>query len=163
MKTIFFVLPGLLSISLAFARQTESSVLSVYLQKAQYRQAIEYIDRQEATKDLLYQKPFCYQSLNNFSATIEILNFLSAESPDDIPVKLQLALCYESIFLLFERHCLLRRFNKADSANAYFQVRRADFLYRSEQYLRAIIAWKLDKYMQILQEQTAASKTIINN
>ena len=46
----------------------------MYILNAQYRQAIEFINRQEPTKDLLYQKVICCKYLNDYSTAIEILN-----------------------------------------------------------------------------------------
>ncbi|GHT08129.1 hypothetical protein FACS189432_07430 [Bacteroidia bacterium] len=119
-------------------RTTEVSELSVYLQNAQYLKAIEYINRQEPTKDLLYQKAICYRFLNDFSKAGEILESLSETYPDDIPIRLQLALCYEST-LLFEKSVdCYTQLIELDSANAYFRVRKADLLYRVEKFEEAL-------------------------
>jgi len=121
-----------------FAEQTGIDTVQMYVRNAQYRQAIEYINRFQPTKDLLYQQALCYKSLNEYSKAIEILNALSEEYPDDVPTKLQLALCYEAVSRFMKSIDCYDQLLKLDSTNTYFKVRRADLLYRSEKYALAI-------------------------
>jgi tetratricopeptide (TPR) repeat protein len=138
MKTKLFIFFFSLCVIPVFAQESEMSGLSNYLQKAQYQQAIEYIDQQEASKDLLYQKALCYKSLNDFSKAIEILEPLSEEYPEDIPVKLQLALCYESTLSYLKSVGCYEKLMQIDSTNVFFRVRKADLLYRAEKYPSAL-------------------------
>ncbi|GHT87629.1 hypothetical protein FACS189474_0910 [Bacteroidia bacterium] len=122
--------------------------LAGYIQKAQYQKAIEYIDLQEATKDLLYQKAFCYKSLNNYSKAIEILETLKESEPGDIPIQLELSLCYEWNLQYPKSIACYENLIELDPDNTYFQVRKADLLYRSEKYTMA-----LEEYRAIDPEQ----------
>jgi tetratricopeptide (TPR) repeat protein len=122
--------------------------LADYIQKAQYQKAIEYIDLQEATKELLYQKAFCYKSLNNYSGAIEILETLKENYPGDIPVQLELALCYEWNLQYPKSIACYENLMVMDPDNTYFRVRKADLLYRSEKYATA-----LEEYLGIDPEQ----------
>jgi tetratricopeptide (TPR) repeat protein len=121
------------------------SDLSTYLQNAQYLKAIEYIDQQEPTKELLYQKAICYKSLSDYSKAGEILESLSEAYPEDIPIRLQLALCYEATLLFGKSIVCYDKLVELDSTNTYFRVRKADLLYRSEKYQEALsVYFKID-------------------
>jgi len=126
--------------------QEQDTVLTLtdYLRKAQYRQAIEYINSQKPTQDLEYQKALCYKWLNNYSKAVEILETLQNEYPDDIPIRLELAQCYEANLQYSQSIYQYQKLVEADTANVYFQVRKADLLYRAEKYAAA-----LDNYLQI--------------
>jgi len=124
--------------------QTESDTLQTYIKNAQYKEAVEYIDRLELTKELLYQKSLCFRFMNDYSSAIDMLNTLSAEYPDDVPVKLQLAICYEAIAQYPKSIDCYNQLLRIDSTNTYFEVRKADLLYRSEKY-----ALSLDAYSRI--------------
>jgi len=122
--------------------QTGIDTLQIYIRNAQYRKAIEFIDQLEPTKDLLYQKALCFRYMNNFSNAIDILNTLSEEYPDDIPVKLQLASCYEAVSQYIKGIDCYDQLLLIDSTNTYFEVRKADLFYRSERYNLALDAYK---------------------
>jgi len=121
--------------------QTEPDTVQMYVRNAQYKQAIEYINQIEPTKDLLYQKALCYKSLNDYSSAIEILDSLSEAYPDDIPSRIQLALCYESISQYKKSIDCYNELLAIDSTNTYFEVRKADLLFRSEKYQLALGAY----------------------
>ena len=119
----------------------EIDTLKIYIQNAKYRQAIEFIDSKEPTKDLLFQKAQCCKSLNDYQSAIEILTALSEEYPDDITIKLQLASCYETASIYSKSIECYNNLIRLDSTNSYFQVRKADLLYRSEKYSLALNAY----------------------
>lgn len=121
--------------------QVETDTLQMYVRNAQYRQAIEFINGKEPTKDLLYQKGLCYKSLNDYSSAIEIFDSLSEKYPDDVPVILQLALCYEVVSQYSKSIECYNNLLTIDSANTYFKVRKADLLFRSEKYALALDAY----------------------
>ncbi|GHT77536.1 hypothetical protein AGMMS50262_18790 [Bacteroidia bacterium] len=141
----FFAALWILSFGL-FA-QDGNNELTEYIRTAQYQKAIEYIDGQEASRELLYQKARCYQSLNNYVQAIEILENLKQSYPDDVAISLDLALCYERT-MQFQKgiHCY-DKLIMLDTLNTYFRVRKADLLYRAEKYAAA-----LDEYQQIPTE-----------
>lgn len=124
--------------------QTQDSVLTDYLRKAQYQQAIEYIDTQESSQYLLYQKALCYKWLNNYSKAIEILETAHENYPEDISLLLDLAQCYEANLQYSKSINSYNHLIADDSANLYFRVRKADLLYRAEKYAAA-----LENYLQI--------------
>ena len=127
--------------------QEKDTLLTNYLRNAQYQRAIEYIDMQDTTKNLAYQKALCYKWLNNYSKAIEILKTVHENYPDDIPVQMELAQCYEANLQYAQSIDCYERLTKADSTNTYFQVRKADLLYRAEKYTTA-----LENYLQINPE-----------
>ena len=124
-----------------FQEQVEVDTLQIYIRNAQYRQAVEFIDRMEPTKELLYQKALCFRYLNTHSNAIEILTALLEETPDDIPVLLQLASCYEAVSKYSKSFDCYDNLLRIDSTNTYFEVRKADLLYRSEKYALALDAY----------------------
>jgi len=115
--------------------------LQMYVSNAQYRQAIEFIDRKEPTKDLLYQKVLCCKYLNDYFTAIEILDTLSEKYPDDVLTILQLASCYEAVSQYSKSIDCYDHLLSIDSTNTYFEVRKADLLYRSEKYSDALDAY----------------------
>jgi len=121
--------------------QGETDTLQMYVSNAKYRQAIEFINGKEPTKDLLYQKVLCYKFLNDYSSAIEILDTLSEKYPDDIPINLQLAVCYEAIARYSKSIDCYDHLLSTDSTNTYFAVRKADLLFRSEKYASALVAY----------------------
>ena len=116
----------------------EIDTLQMYIRNAQYKQAIEFISEKEQTKELLYQKALCYRYLNNNSNAIEILKPLTEEYPDDISLMLQLALCYEALAKYSKSIECYDNMLEIDSANTYFEVRKADLLFRAEKYNLAL-------------------------
>ena len=137
--TILFLF-GLISVQ----AQEQDSILTRYFRNAQYQQAIKYINSQETTRDISYQKALCYKSLNNYSKAIEVLKSINESYPDDIPVQLELAQCYEANLQFLKSIDCYEKLTKADSTNLYFKVRKADLLYRAEKYAAA-----LENYLQI--------------
>ncbi|MDR0230934.1 MAG: tetratricopeptide repeat protein [Dysgonamonadaceae bacterium] len=124
--------------------QEQDSILTNYLRKAQYQQGIEYINTLEPTRNLECQKALCYKWLSNYSKAIEILEHLRENYPNDILIQLELAQCYENRLQYSQSiHCY-EKLIETDSTNTYFQVRKADLLYRSEKYRTA-----LENYLQI--------------
>jgi len=124
----------------------EIDTLKMYINNAQYSQAIKFIDRLEPSKELLFQKALCHRYLNNNSGAIEILTALSEEYPDDIPIMLQLAFCYDAISQYSKSIDCYDNLLRIDSTNTYFEVRKADLYYRAEKYSKA-----LEIYTQIDQ------------
>jgi tetratricopeptide (TPR) repeat protein len=139
-----FILVFLTCVGSLFAQDFDDSVkkesdeLSVFLRNAQYQNAIAYIDRQEPTKDLLYQKALCYKYLNDYSAAITILESLAENHPADVSILLQLALSYESTQHFRKSIACYDKLVEIDSVNTYFRVRKADLLYRLEDYQAAL-------------------------
>ncbi|MDR0798316.1 MAG: tetratricopeptide repeat protein [Dysgonamonadaceae bacterium] len=128
----------------AISMRAQDSIATDYLRKAQYQQAVEYMDAQAPTRDLLYQKALCYKWLNNYSKALEILETAQEDYPGDIPIQLELAQCYEANLQYLKSIRCYEKLMASDSTNLYFRVRKADLLYRAEKYTTA-----LENYRQI--------------
>ena len=128
-------------IEVEYSSITEIDTLQVFMQNAQYNQAIEFINQKEPTKEFLYQKALCYRHLNNNLQAIEILKLLTEEYPDDISFMLQLAYCYEVLAKYSKSIECYDNMLAIDSTNTYFEVRKADLLYRAEKYSLALDAY----------------------
>jgi len=125
--------------------EIEIDTLQLYIKNAQYRQAIEFINSMEPTKDLLYQKALCFRYMSNHISAIEILTDLSEEYPDDIPIILQLANCYEAMSKYAKSIDCYDNLLRIDSTNTYFEVRKADLFFKAEKYNLALEAYnKID-------------------
>jgi len=138
---IFLYTPLFLAQDSEYQEQIEIDTLQIFLRNAQYRQAIEFINKIEPDRELLYQKALCYRYLNNHSKAIEILIPLLEEYPDDIPVILQLASCYDAVSQYSKSIDCYDNLLRIDSTNTYFEVRKADLLYRAEKYTLALDAY----------------------
>jgi len=142
MKKPFLSFSFIIILTLNSFAQTTNIELSDYLSNFQYQKALEYIDSQEPTKDILEQKAFCYKTLGNYKEAIDILKTLSDEYPDDIKLKVDLATSYantgkwqESINCYDSLICM-------DSTNSYFKVQKADMLYQQGNYTNALELYK---------------------
>ncbi|MDR2804202.1 MAG: tetratricopeptide repeat protein [Dysgonamonadaceae bacterium] len=141
---ILIVLISFVTGGISATAQDQDSLLNGYLRKAQYRQAIEYIEMQTPSRDLTYQQSLCYKWLNNYPKAIEQLEILQEQYPDDIPIQLELAQCYEINLQYPQSIRCYENLIQADSANTYFRIRKADLLYSAERYSTA-----LADYLQI--------------
>lgn len=131
--------------------------LNGYLRNFQYQKALDYIDTQEQTKELLIQKGFCYKSLGDYQKALEILYPLSKEYVNDFQIITEMAFCYEA---LSQRELSIDCYNKLislDSANVYFRMQKADLLYQQEKYRQSL---DLFQYINIHHEMPNASKRI---
>ena len=133
--------PFVLAQDSEYKEQIEIDTLQMYIRNAQYSKAIEFINRMEPVKELLFQKALCYRNLNNHYSAIDILNQLLEEYPDDIPVILQLALCYDAISQYSKGIDCYDNLLRIDSTNTYFEVRKADLLFKAEKYSSALDAY----------------------
>ena len=138
---LFLHTPFILSQDSEYKEQIETDTLQMYIRNAQYSKAIEFINRMEFTKELLYQKALCYRNLNNHYSAIDVLNQLLEEYPDDIPIILQLALCYDAISQYSKGIDCYDNLLRIDSTNTHFEVRKADLLFKAEKYSSALDAY----------------------
>ena len=118
--------------------ETDSLGIDYYINHAQFQKAIELIDEQAETKDLLFKKALCFISLKNNGKAIEILDSLSNQYPEDVRIKLQLAGCYESESLYSKGIECYENLLSADSTNIYFKIQIADLLFQSRKYAEAL-------------------------
>ena len=118
--------------------ETDSINIDFYINQAQFQKAIELIDNETATKELLFKKALCFISLKDNRKAIEILDSLSNQFPEDIGIKLQLAGCYESESLYSKGIECYENLLSADSTNIYFKIQIADLLFQSKKYTEAL-------------------------
>ena len=104
--------------TISLQAQERDSILTDYIQKAQYKQAIEFLET------------------------------LQESHPNDISILSDLAKCYEERLQYSKSIRCYENLIALDSANAFFHVRKADLLYRSEKYKDA-----LDGYFRIDTEK----------
>ena len=141
MKALFAV--GFLLIGIyPVASQEEGSDVNTCLMNAQYQKALELIQGLEPSKELLLQKTTCYKALSNYSQATVILESLSKEYPDDIPIKLELASCYKETLSYPQGVQCYDELIQIDSTNLYFYIQKADLLYQSQQYYDAIAQYR---------------------
>jgi tetratricopeptide (TPR) repeat protein len=145
-KTKFILL--CLFYPLATSAQEIKENIDNYIRNYQYQQAIEYIEQQnDSSKEVLMQKYFCYDQLNNYSKAIETLSALTQRFPDDIHLKTQLALCYKNASRLDKSMEQLDELLQIDSTNTYFMIQKADLLNKCDSLDRAkqyyLRAWTL--------------------
>lgn len=140
-KQLFTILFFFVSLSSVFAQDTKNE-LSNYLHNFQYQKALEYIETQTATKELLQQKAFCYKALGNYYKSIEILEPLAIEYKNDIPIKVELALNYQMVSLFHQSAEVYDELIRMDSMNSYFKIQKADLLYQQSKYNEALVIYQ---------------------
>lgn len=138
MKQAILTLGLLLFIVSQVYSQEVQNPLSDYLSNFQYQKALEYIDSQEPTKDLLKKKALCYKALGEHRKAIEILQPLSVEYPDEIQIISDLAVCYEATAQRQASIDCYDRLIQLDSTNLYFKNQKADMLYQQGKYDQAL-------------------------
>jgi len=137
------ILSGIILFSLSLFSQNNGDKLSFYLQNFQYAKALEYIDTQPPTKELIEQKAFCYRSLGNYKEAVILLDSLSAQYPDNVRLKTDLATCYDNMGKLQQSIDCYNDLIAIDSTNAYFKIQKADLLFRKSNYAEALDMYKI--------------------
>lgn len=138
MKKSITILYYLLFCSCYLFSQDNRNTLSDYLRNYQYQKALDYIETQEQTKDLLIQKALCYKALGNYQKSLEILYPLSKEYAADLQIITEMAVCYEA---LSQRQASVDCYDeliRLDSANVYFKMQKADLLYQQGKYKESL-------------------------
>lgn len=143
MKQAILTFSLLLFIALQVYSQETQNPLIDYLSNFQYQKALEYIDSQEPTKDLLKKKALCYKALGEHRKAIEILQPLSKEYPDEIQIISELAACYEAIAQRKASADCYDELIRIDSTNLYFKNQKADILYQQGEYDGALSLFQI--------------------
>lgn len=133
---LIFIFP-LFSILSSFSQEGYNP-LADYLSNFQYQKALEYIDTQESSKDLLIKKALCYKALGEYYRAIEILQPLSQEYGDEIRIISDLAVCYEAIGKRQASADCYQELIRLDSTNLYFKNQKAEILYQQGKYNGAL-------------------------
>lgn len=130
----------------SYAQETQK-VLADYIANFQYQKALDYIEKQDPTKELLLKKVLCYKALGDFKRAMSILEPLSEEYPTNLQIKSELAFCSEALGQWQKSLGYYTDLIRLDSTNAYFKKQKADILYQCEKYNEA-----LDMYQTVYRE-----------
>lgn len=141
MRKTGYIFIVFLFINLLSKAQSQQDSLDIYLGKFQYNKAIEYIDRQEPTKELMLQKASCYKALRDYKASSMVLQVLAYQFPDDVKVKFDLATSLESEGMLQAAIDCYNELLGLDSANVYFKTRKAELLFMDRVYDEALVLY----------------------
>jgi tetratricopeptide (TPR) repeat protein len=137
MKYIFTLSLFITGILSAFSQNT-TNPLPDLLQNFQYQKALEYIETQEPTKDLLIQKALCYKALGEYKKSVDILSPLSQEYTGNIRILSELAACYQAMAQRQASIDCYNEFIRIDSANIYFKIQKAELLFQQNKYEKAL-------------------------
>ncbi len=148
MRTFFCVLVFFLGDMIGLNAQTGSLLIEDYIANYQFDKALKSINDLEETKELLKQKAICYKGLDNYSKAIEVLESLNKVDKNDLKLKSEIALCYQA---LSNWDASLNCYNELillDSLNIYYRIKRADMLFRLDNYKKALFDYKIlsDRY-----------------
>ncbi|MDR1504916.1 MAG: tetratricopeptide repeat protein, partial [Prevotella sp.] len=157
MKKLITILCYLLFCSCYLFSQNNQNPLPDYLRSFQYQKALDYIETQEQTKELLIQKALCYKALGNYQKSLEILYPLSKEYATDVQIITEMAVCYEA---LSQRQASVDCYDeliRLDSANVYFKMQKADLLYQQGKYKESL---ELFRYVSKEHMMTNALKRV---
>lgn len=121
-----------------FSQNTESH-LAELLKNYQYQKALEYIEAQEPTKELLFQKALCNKALGEYQKSIFILELLDKEYKDDVQILSELAICYQATANRKGSVECYDELIRIDSANIYFKIQKAELQFQQGKYEDALI------------------------
>lgn len=146
-KLLASILLVLLCIS---ALAQDQSRLSYLITNYKYREALAHIDSLPPSRELSLKKAACHKALQEYKVAATVLERLDQEYPEDALIKSELALCYEA---LDKPTVSLEYYNQVvaiDSTNLFFRLKKADLLYKMEQYSPA-----LEMYQTMLEKDSA--------
>lgn len=148
MRTLILFIILFLGYIAGLNAQVDYSLIDDYIANYQFDKALKYIDSQEETKELLKQKALCYKGLDNYSKAIEVLKSLTQVDKDDLKLKSEMALCYQALSNWSGSLTCYNELISLDSLNVYYKIKRAEMLFRLEDYKAALSDYKMlsDKY-----------------
>ncbi len=148
MRTLILFVSLFLGYIAGLNAQVEYSLIDDYIASYQFDKALKYIDSQEETKELLKQKALCYKGLDNYSKAIEVLKSLSRVDKHDLKLKSEMALCYQALSNWSGSLICYDELISLDSLNVYYKIKRAEMLFRLEDYKAALSDYRMlsDKY-----------------
>lgn len=120
-----------------FSQNTENN-LTELLKNYQYQKALEYIETQEPSKELFFQKALCYKALGEYQKAIFILELLNKEYRDDVQILSELAICYQATA---NRKASVECYDeliRIDTANVYFKIQKAELQFQQGRYEDAL-------------------------
>lgn len=128
---------------IALDAQNEYAIIDEYITNYQFDKALESIEDKNQNKELLQKKALCYKGLDNYSKAIEVLSSLAEEYPDDLKIKSEMALCYQALSNWNASLNCYSELIKLDSINIYYKIKKADMLFRIENYKDALSAYRV--------------------
>lgn len=148
MRTLILFISLFLGYIVGLNAQVEYSLIDDYIANYQFDKAVEYIEKQDETKELLKLKAICYKGLDNYSKAIEVLKSLAQTDKDDLKLKSEMALCYQALSNWNGSLACYDELIALDSLNIYYKIKRAEMLFRLEDYKAALSDYKIlaDKY-----------------
>lgn len=115
-----------LLLSIVAKPQESTDSLKYFLSNYQFKEALQWIDRQEVSKENLYQKAMCYKALGENKRVVAILKQLSEEYPDDVAIKTELAQAYDRSSRWKESSQTYTSLVELDSTNTYFSIKKSE-------------------------------------
>ena len=148
MRTLILFISLFLGYIVGLNAQVEYSLIDYYIANYQFDRAVEYIEKQDETKELLKLKAICYKGLDNYSKAIEVLKSLAQTDKDDLKLKSEMSLCYHALSNWNGSLACYDELISLDSLNIYYKIKRAEMLFRLEDYKAALSDYKMlsDKY-----------------
>lgn len=137
MKYTITLLLACFSFILSDAQATTDS-LSYYIQNFQFKKALKFIDTQEETSSLKFQKAMCYRSLGDTKIAILLLEELAHAEPQNIKVKTELASSYERASQWKETSDTYANLMAVDSTNLYFLIKKSEAEINRKNYKQAV-------------------------
>lgn len=141
MKKTLILLSFLIVHSVLFS-QTVESELEAYIQNFQYQKALEYISDKEPSAYLQFQEAMCHKALGNYLKSIDILQRLSTDNPENVRVKSELANCFA---ITGRRQAGIDCYDdliRLDSTNLYYKIQKAELLFQQTKYEKALCLFK---------------------
>lgn len=142
MKTIVYLTILFWGCHVALNAQNNYPIIDKYISDYQFDRALIAIDAEVQTKELQEKKSICYKGLDNYSKAIEVLLPLAQEFPDDLKIKSEIALCYQALSNWSASLNYYDVLIKLDPVNVYYKIKRAEMLFRLDNYKEALIDYK---------------------
>lgn len=148
MRTLIYLTIFFIGYSPLLEAQNSYPIIDEYVANYQFDKALIAIENENQTKELQEKRVICYKGLDNYSKAIEVLSSLSYEYPEDLQIKSEMALCYQALSNWSAGLNCYNALIELDSINVYYKIKRADMLYRLDNYKDALADYKLlsDKY-----------------
>lgn len=138
MKHALFTLIFLFLFSPALKSQELTDSLNFFIQNFQFKNALQYIDTQEETRQNKFQRAMCYKALGENREAMRILEDMSEEYPEDVKVKTELASSYERASRWRETSNAYASLMAIDSTNLYFAIKKSEAEINTRNYKQAI-------------------------
>lgn len=118
-------------------KTTVTDSINLYIINYEYQKALQLIDKQEPSRELLLRKSSCYKALNNYNQSCQTLIRLSIEYPNDKYILSELASAYQTLNNWNSAMECYDNLITIDSTNAYFKIKKADMLFNQDKYVEA--------------------------